>query len=398
MQILFYIPDINQTWGGVRQYAITLLKMLQKDFENHYYIYHDLNDSDILEAIDQIPNQTLVTTEIIKDPKIITVKVPDKRFSRIPGLRRLKVEQQVIIESDLAAYCKKHGIQTIYCPYQFIPKVDNVKLITTLHDVQELHFPEFFSAEDRAYRATSYLDFLRRADAVVVSYQHIKDDLIKYFNVPSSKINVILLEMQNLWFEKFSNSNSIDISVLDLPENFLLYPANTWKHKNHLRLIKAIAEARERYNVIINLVCTGHKNEHYSEIEKLIHHLKLEDQIFFTGIVEENILYSLYETSRGVVIPTTYEAGSFPLYESIFLNVRVICSNVTSLPETIGKNEYVFNPFEVKEITDLIIKLWNDHMFREKNLEHIVGRAKYLTSKNNSLSKITSVYSTLNES
>ena len=283
------------------------------------------------------------------------------------------------------------------CPHKYIPHSRKAKLIVTLHDVQELHFPENFSPEERAYRATTYLALLRKADQVIVSYEHIKKDLIKYFNINSKKINVLLLNMINLWIDKFLGKDIVDVTPLGLPESFLLYPANTWLHKNHLRLMYAIAEAKEKHDIKINIVCTGHKNEHFREIENLVTQLNIADQVFFTGVVEEKVLYSLYKTCRGVIIPTTYEAGSFPLYESILLNIPVVCSNVTSLPETIGQNEFVFDPFKVEEITNLMIKLWNDNIFRAKNEKHVKEWSSTLYTKDNFLSKLTGLYNSLNE-
>jgi hypothetical protein len=54
------------------------------------------------------------------------------------------------------------------------------------------------------------------------------------------------------------------------PGPFILYPAMTWEHKNHLRLLDAIALLRERQQLKINLICTGHKNSFYPSIERRI--------------------------------------------------------------------------------------------------------------------------------
>jgi glycosyltransferase involved in cell wall biosynthesis len=263
----------------------------------------------------------------------------------------------------------------------------------TLHDVQELHFPENFTPEERAYRAITYLELLRKADRVIVSYDHIKRDIIKYFKVDSKKIQVLLLNMKNLWIDKFHDKDMVDIKHLGLPERFLLYPANTWQHKNHLRLMSALAEAKEKYRIIINIVCTGHRNEHFNEIERLVTQLDIAEQVFFTGVVEENVLYSLYKSCTGVIIPTTYEAGSFPLYESILMNVPVICSNVTSLPETIGNKDYVFDPFKTDEISNLMIKLWQDEDFRERNIKHVKESSQQFQNNDSALEQVLNVYS-----
>ncbi|MBS1736014.1 MAG: glycosyltransferase family 4 protein, partial [Bacteroidetes bacterium] len=317
------------------------------------------------------------------------IKSIRRRLYKILGQNIKKPEINIL---DLL--CDKYRIDIIHCPYQFIPVSTKAKLITTLHDVQELHFPEYFSAEERARRAISYLDFLRRANSVIVSYSHVKNDLIKYFEVPNEKVDILLLKMDKLWFEKYTKADAIDVtSFFRTP--FFLYPANTWKHKNHLRLIEAIANVRDKYNVVLNLICTGHKNEHFAIIEESIQKYNLQKQVKFLGVVNEITLYSLYTKCKAVVIPTTYEAGSFPLYESIMLGKPVICSNVTSLPETIGSNEFVFDPFNIEDISLKMIQIWQNEEYYFADMKQL-NIASQKLKDHDPLKDIQNIYEKVN--
>ena len=51
-----------------------------------------------------------------------------------------------------------------------------------------------------------------------------------------------------------------------LPERFLLYPAQTWPHKNHEGLLEALALIRDREGLAIPLVCPGRQNRHFARI------------------------------------------------------------------------------------------------------------------------------------
>ena len=97
----------------------------------------------------------------------------------------------------------------------------------------------------------------------------------------------------------------------------------------------------------------------------------------------------------GVIIPTLYEAGSFPLMESILLNVPVICSNVTSLPETIGNDKFVFAPYDIDDISKKLIQFWNDEEFRKGNLRQIKLQADKL-KQNDSLPVLQKIYNDFN--
>lgn len=396
MNILIYLPNIHQGSGGVRQYSVTLIKMLKEINENHYFIYHDLNDKEIIDAIHEDKKFTLVTTEEINRHEFEIINAPVGKFKNIPILNKVSFKRRRLISGDLSNFCQKKSIQIVHCPYQYIPHVKNVKLITTLHDVQEIHFPQFFSAEQRAWRATNYLDFLRRTDLVMVSYDHIKKDLIKYFAVSDDKIKTLLLKMDKLWFDKYSNTDVLKLPFKLDDKKFLLYPANAWKHKNHLNLIEATAYLREKKNQEISIIFTGDfSGEHGKYIIKEISKLNLENQISILGIVEENVLFSLYKKCFATVIPTLYEAGSFPLMESILLDVPVVCSNITSLPETIGNSVFTFDPMNIFEIADKVNRIWNDSEFRNENFKQIKLQAKIL-KMNNPFPTLQKIYSDFN--
>lgn len=376
------------------QYSSALIKILSADTTHNYFVYHNSNEPELMELIKSFPNLTLVTDNGMKshEPWV------KRQFVRVVNKagRVLRFGNIIDIPAITDLICKRYQIDIIHCPVQFIPKTSKAKLVTTMHDVQELHFPEYFSAEERAYRATGYLDFLRRADAVVVSYDHVKKDLIKFFNVDRDKISVILLDMQKLWFEKFNEHDISDTVSLHVPSKFILYPAATWKHKNHLRLLEAILYAKNHESTTINLVCTGHKNEHYGEIETFIKNNGLESHVTFKGIVDEKTLFGLYKTCRSVVVPTLYEAGSFPLMESILIGAPVICSNVTSLPETIGSGEFIFDPADIKQMALMLVRMWKDDSFKADNIELVKQRAIFIRNTN-SLNKFLNLYASLEQ-
>lgn len=373
--ILFYIPFLSQEFGGVRQYSAGILALVGAMPSNFvFHIYHDGNDPVIMEILAKFPQFKLIKPKSVTLSKKEQNKKKLEYYQAVFEKKVLKRKVNYYEKSELELIIEKFKIDIIHCPYQFIPEVRKtkinypVKLITTMHDVQELHFPEFFTAEERANRAVNYMHYIRNSDHIIVSYQHIKDDIVKYFAEREEKISVLLLKMNNLWFNNYNDQSKKNIAFVDKP--YLFYPANFWNHKNHLNLIRAILLLKNK-GIIVNLVLTGDtKMENGKEIEGLIKELQLQNQIRILGIVDEETLYSLYQNAVGVVVPTKYEAGSFPLMESILMNIPVICSNVTSLPETIGNLDFIFNPNDPNNIADKVAQLWNDPGFREKSYKN----------------------------
>lgn len=375
MNILFYIPYISQEWGGVKQYACNLLEQMKEYPDDvHVTVYHKSSDKDILQIINPAEGLTRVDES----------DLPFNNFYRaityfLKSIAKIFISTEKVENSDFFnrynvanRLVKRFNIDILHSPYQAVPVCSNVKMISTMHDMQQEYFPDFFTEKELAYREKYYPEYLKRSDLVIVSYQHIKDDVVRLYEIPKDKVHVILLQMDKLWFNNIDKDAVLNQGRLQVPEKYILYPANTWPHKNHLNLLEAILYLKKEKNKLVNVVFTGnYSNEHGEKVEKFVEENGLENQVFFKGIVGNLELFSLYQNTRAVLVPTLYEAGSFPLMESILMGVPVICSNVTSLPETIGNDRYVFNPQDKLSIAQKLELIYEDEIYRKDNIEAI---------------------------
>ena len=57
--------------------------------------------------------------------------------------------------------------------------------------------------------------------------------------------------------------------------------------------------------------------------------------------------------------------------------VPVICSNVTSLPDAINNDEFIFDPTDTDEIAEKIRRGLEDRNFRSRNIENSKIRIEY---------------------
>ena len=246
----------------------------------------------------------------------------------------------------------------IYCQ---LPTVYNP------HDLQHLHNPEFFAAEEIRRREIVYPAACRAARVVVTASEFVKRDVVENYGIEKEKVEVIRWALPEKKAEKFDEK---DVGKLlekykCPPRPFALYPAMTWEHKNHIRLLEAVALLRERDKLKVNIVCTGHKNFFYPNIEKRLRELNLENQIQFTGIVEYKELSLFYRLAQFVIIPTLFEAASAPLFEAWQNGTAAACSSVTSLPEQAADAAFLFDPFSVAEIADALKQMATNDGLRE---------------------------------
>jgi glycosyltransferase involved in cell wall biosynthesis len=390
MNVLFYIPALTRAYGGIYQYTIGLLNSLGNGKCN-YYIFCFEPEPDLKELVSKFNNLHFVDGNLLRRNKwrvfqFKTISLINKFWRIIFGTNFSNKDFlfDLIIE--------KYKIEITHCPYTLYFKYKNIPNISTLHDVQELHFPAFFTSEQRASRAVNNKHIIDHSTAIIVSYLHIKNDIVNLFAKPQNQVHVCLIDMKNLWFEKFSNTQTVSLNP-SIPVEFVFYPAVMWQHKNHMNLIKSIAWLRDNKGIKINLLLTGdHQTPFAENVKSLINELKLSDQVQILGIVNDELLYALYQKCLAVVVPTLYEAGSFPLMEAILMEKHVICSNVTSLPETIGDELFTFDPTNIAEMAHKIEKIAFDADYRAQNMTRIKQQQNRLKNTNIT-SKVESIYS-----
>ena len=232
-------------------------------------------------------------------------------------------------------------------------------------DLQHLHLPEFFTADQRRWREVAYPLFCERAELVIVASEWAKQDVARRLGIPPSKVAIIEVPpvVRAYPIPDAATLERIRLQ-LRLPPRFILYPAQTWPHKNHVRLLEAIALIRDRQGVDIDLVCSGGQNAHFAEIERTVRRLGLHDRIRFLGFVEPIEIQSLYRLARCMVFPSLFEGWGLPIVEAFSVGLPVACSNVTSLPAMVGDAALLFDPRDVDAMADAIAAIWQDEALR----------------------------------
>jgi glycosyltransferase involved in cell wall biosynthesis len=228
-------------------------------------------------------------------------------------------------------------------------------------DLQHVHLPEFFTDEERRWREQAYGVFSRQAEIVVVASEWTKRDLVEHYGLPSKKVAVIRVPpVASTHLPPDAATIASIADRFNLPSRFILYPAQTWPHKNHIRLLAALALLRDQRRLDVDLVCSGAQNDHYAEIRAEVRRRGLEGRVHFVGFVEPDALQALFRLSRALVFPSLFEGWGLPVLEAFEIGLPVACSNVTSLPDLVGDAALVFDPRDTDAMADAIASLWED--------------------------------------
>jgi glycosyltransferase involved in cell wall biosynthesis len=372
---------VNGEYGGVQQVIIGLASGLSKleDGEEEYLFLTNAGSDTWIRPYVYGPCKILPCPASLpqKGKQLLKKVLPANLVKLIRTFYMVGSNHQGPSPSD--GTIERAAVDIMHFTMQkgFLTKVPS---IYQPHDLQHLHLPQFFSRWERSRRELFYRTLCNQARMVVVDSRWGKDDIIKHYALEESKVKIVLLGPPLSAYKALSPK---DLAVLEkkysLPKDFLFFPAYSWKHKNHIALLEALALVRDGQGLKIPLVLSGGKNDYFAKIEKRVRELHLGGQVRFLGFVPPPDLQFLYKSCRGMIFPTLFEGFGLPIIEAFLEGVPVACSNVTCLPEMVGDAAITFDPTCTKEIANALYRLWNDEALRKSLAELGRKRAEEFT-------------------
>ena len=154
----------------------------------------------------------------------------------------------------------------------------------------------------------------------------------------------------------------------NLTKEYLMYSGATDPRKNHIRLIQAYSKLPENVRKNHQLAIVGGMPEDHKIVfqEEAKRCGLSEDECRIVGRVDDESLVLLYNLCKGYIFPSWHEGFGLPALEAIKCGRPVIAANTSSLPEVVGDQIALFNPFDVDDIAAKIELLLTDKLFREE--------------------------------
>lgn len=231
----------------------------------------------------------------------------------------------------------------------------SVPSILTMMDIQHEFLPEFFSPRDLQLRRRLYPESLKRATRVIAISEHAQNTIIDRYHVDPASIRVIYPGINATRFSAPISDDQKQVvrERYHLPERFILYPAGTWPHKNHLRLLDALHRSEQ-----VCCILTGVKQSEHERVLQRIHELNLGERVRHIGHVDWDDVPALYQMACGLIFPSLFEGFGFPILEAMAARCPVASSNHETLVEISQGAIHYFDPRDTEAIADAIHKLW----------------------------------------
>lgn len=233
-------------------------------------------------------------------------------------------------------------------------------------DLQHVHHPEFFTTQQALSRDRWYRALCAQAAIVSVATDWAKKDLVEHLEVDARKIEVVPVAPAVYACTPPSGAAVATIRAqFDLWEQFAYYPAQTWPHKNHLAIIRALLLLRSR-GAVRQVVFTGAETPYARELRAESIRLGVQSQVRFLGFVSPLAVQCLYTLATCVIFPSRFEGWGLPVSEAFRAGVPVASSNASCLPEVTSGAALMFDPDDIEAIAGALERLFTDEALRRE--------------------------------
>jgi glycosyltransferase involved in cell wall biosynthesis len=232
-------------------------------------------------------------------------------------------------------------------------------VLASVHDLMhryEPYFPEASGYGRSRYRDAYLRDLCQHARGILVDSEMGKQHVRESYATPEDRL-FVLPYIPPAYLSEANVSAGMD--KYHLPSKYIFYPAQFWEHKNHVRLINAVAEVRNDLPDI-RLVLVGSQKNGYRAVCREVEKLGLQGHILFAGYVPDHDMAEFYRRAQGLVLPTLFGPTNIPPLEAFVLGCPVAVSSIYGMPEQVGDAGLLFDPYSVEDIANSIRRLWSD--------------------------------------
>ncbi|KDM66912.1 glycosyltransferase [Acidiphilium sp. JA12-A1] len=174
------------------------------------------------------------------------------------------------------------------------------------------------------------------------------------------------------------------LASMGLYHPFFLYVSAPAVHKNHKRLIEAFARLPASVRDTHQLAFVGHFSI-FDRQDFETHAARSglrPGSLVLLDAVSDSDLNTLYNLSQGFIMPSWHEGFGLPAVEAMLCGRATIGSRASSLPEVIGRDDALFDPFDVDDMCRVIHRLATDDEWRRELEAHAAVQSRLFTWDN----------------
>jgi glycosyltransferase involved in cell wall biosynthesis len=283
------------------------------------------------------------------------------------------VGQQEVLQSRFVEL----GLDFVY-PFPKKLGGEQPATMSWIPDLQHCRLPEHFSDDELEKRNRIFTKMGMHSAAIVFSSNNAKSDYEEFF--PDIRCQKHVLPFRVVLPSELEDTCPISTaSKYSLPNKFLLVCGQLWSHKNHMLLLEAIAEVKERLPEVC-LAVTGRLSdfrhpEYVDQFLSRIHEMDLNREVRVLGLVPKLDQLNLMRSCQTLVQPSLFEGWSTVVEEAHALGCPSILSDLEVHKEQSPPNCCFFERENFHDLAVKIHEAW--HTEYDRNTDGAKAKTNY---------------------
>lgn len=285
----------------------------------------------------------------------------------LPWMERLRTidgDGRPRIRPDPSSLPDGSRAHLLYCPFTApFYACPAVPTVATVYDLQFAEYPQFFSRAEAEERARHFYQAATVCDILVCISDYVRNHAQRISGLDGERVRRIHISLP----DRLPAPDPTAIPALLgryglVPRRYLIYPANTWPHKNHEMLLTAAGIYFARHpESDLKIICSGVSDDSRGQaLKRAAQRMGLGGRAIFSGFLSERELSGLMRSARALIFPSLFEGFGMPVLEAMSLGVPVLSAKITSLPEITGDAALLFDPRRPLDIVRAIEAIEGD--------------------------------------
>lgn len=283
----------------------------------------------------------------------------------------------------MALQSRKLKIDLVHHAGGVVPLIRHGRPVLTIHDLQYLFYPEYFTRSKLAYLRATMPRSAETARAILTPSEFTRRTVIERLNIDPSVVRVVPHGIS----PKEATEPAPDVRErYAIPGDFFLYPAALYPHKNHLVLVEAFAQVL-RAHPDATLVLTGAKGSMQwgtaksmeVPLTEVIRILGIGDRVRSLGYVPAADLEALYRSAVALTFPSRFEGFGAPVLEAMARGLPVIAADATAIPEVVSEVGCLVSPDNPDQWREAMLEVLEDAETRARMAKSGPVRAEAYT-------------------
>lgn len=255
--------------------------------------------------------------------------------------------------------------------------------ICAIHDLMhryEHRYPEISSIYQYVLRDILFKIIARKSVLVLVDSELGKQQVQDCYlhRIDDERIVPLPYIAPDYIYEASEDASESEMAEWDtisskIPAQYFFYPAQFWRHKNHIALLRGIEIAKQA-NPDIHIVFVGSQKNAYKDVTDYIEEHSLSDNVTILGYVTNYSMMQLYKNAQALFMASCCGPTNIPQLEAFYLGCPVVVADVYAVKEQVKDAALLFAPDDYERIADYMKDLWTNNALRmelrQKGFQH----------------------------